>query len=136
MKFTFRHWLIYSAARIPYTLSYVAVFFVQSRRVSLLSEFVIALMNVVPAALCGVLIVKLAEKLTWSFHRRVWFFPAHLVFAVYSLLWYATILLFLTVELSLRSRTFSPAWFSGYALQWQLFSGLIAPTKSPENFTR
>jgi len=31
----------------------------------------------------------------------------------------------LTVELFLRTGKFAPVWFSGYALQWQLFSGLM-----------
>ncbi len=126
MKFTFRNWLIYFAAWIPYALSYVAVFFAQSSTVNLFFDVRTAFLNVIPAAICGVLVVVLCEKLSWSNHRRIWFFPAHFVFAIaFSALWYAAVLLFLTVELSFRTGRFSPVSFSGFALQWQLFSGLM-----------
>lgn len=126
MRFTLRGWLIYFAAWIPYALSYVAVFLAQNPNAAVLPEIRTALLNVVPAALCGVLVIKLCEKLSWEESRRAWFFPAHFFIALgFSLLWYAGVLLFLTVDLSLRAGRFSPVTFGGYALQWQLFSGLM-----------
>lgn len=126
MKFTSRQWLIYSACWIPYAASYVAVFLTYNPHSNLLPEIRTALLNVVPAALCGILIVKLCERAAWNNHRRAWFFPAQIVFAIgFSLLWYAAVLLFMTAELSLRRGAFSPTWFNGYALQWQFFSGLM-----------
>jgi sensor histidine kinase YesM len=125
MKFTVRQWLIYFAAWIPYAISYIAVFVVQG--VENFSEaFYTMLFNILPAAVTGMGIVYLCRKFSWNLHRRWYFFVAHLLFApAYALVWYSSVAVALTIDSSARSGSFSPVWFTGYALQWQIFSGLM-----------
>lgn len=125
MKFSSRQWLIYFAAWIPYALSYVAVFAIQGSG-DFAGAFYTTLLNIIPASITGVGIVFLCRRFDWKLHKRWYFFIAHLLFAiVYTFAWYGLVLLTLTIDLSARRGAWSPVWFTGYALQWQLFSGVM-----------
>lgn len=125
MHFSARQWLIYFAAWIPYALSYVAVFVAQG--VEKFSNSVYTMIfNVLPAAIIGVGVIHLCRKFSWGLYRRRYFFIAHIFFAAaYAFTWYVLVVLLLTINSALRSGSFSPIWFTGYALQWQLFSGIM-----------
>ncbi len=121
-----RFWLIYAAAWLPYAVSYVAIFMVQSSRAGLLGAARDMLLNIVLAAGLGLGVLWLCGRLPWTSHRRPWFFPAHLAAAVlYSALWCGGVILALTAVASFRRGGLSAFVFSGYSLHWQLFSGLM-----------
>lgn len=125
MRFTLKNLLIYSLAWLPYAASYIAVFLYQGRD-RFDDALFIALRNIVPAAALGLTVIWLCNRFDWAWHRRAWFFPAHIWFALgYSFVWYASVLLVTSVNLSLQRNAWTPVWFSGYALQWQLFSGVM-----------
>ncbi len=125
IRFSSRFWLIYFSAWIPYALSYVIVFLTQSSGTFLEVLFIMC-RNLIPAALLGIIVILLCNRLNWFLHRRIWFFPVHLLFALlYSTLWTALTFLALTVNLWLERGVWTPVYFIGNALQWQVFSGLM-----------
>lgn len=125
MRFTKRNLLIYFAAWIPYAASYTAVFAYQGFE-NFAGSVSTMLMNVVPAAIVGLGAIRFCSGLKWSQIRRERFLLIQFAAALaYSLLWYAFVIAVFTVELSIRRGRFSPTAFSGYALQWQLFSGVM-----------
>lgn len=126
MKFTARQWTIYFACWTPYIFGYVAVFAAQNPRSDLFWNVRTAFLNVVPAALCGVLAVRFCRRLRWRAERIIAFLALQTIAALaYSVLWYALVITIMTVDLSIRRAVFSPVTFGGYALPWQFFSGLM-----------
>jgi hypothetical protein len=80
MRKSFRFWLIYSVAWLPYAASYMTLFltllgrtFFEATRGSII--------NVLPAALLGVGVVAVSKRLRWSTNRRYKFLTAHLALA-------------------------------------------------------
>jgi sensor histidine kinase YesM len=125
VKFSGRNLLLYFLAWTPYAASYIAVFIYQNRDDFWDAAF-IALKNIVPAALLGLLVAALCGKLKWAGERAFWFFPAHLALAVgYSFLWYGAAVIVISISYSFERGVWSPVTFTGYALQWQLFSGVM-----------
>ena len=125
MRLSFRSWLIYFAFWFLYVLSYVAVFLARGET-SFIAALRAALFNVLPAALLGIGVFRLCRIIPWSLQQRVWFFPAQLFLAaVYSISWYVAVISGLSLDLSVRRGVWSPVWFGDFALQWQLFSGLM-----------
>jgi two-component system LytT family sensor kinase len=121
-----RFWLIYAAAWLPYAASYVAIFLVQSSAGGLYGAVTDMLYNVVSAAVLGLGVMWFCRRVPWTLHKHPWFFPAHLIAAaLYSLSWCAAVTAVLTAVVSFRRGQFLPFIFSGYSLQWQLFSGLM-----------
>lgn len=119
-----RFWLVYSLAWLPYTVSYVAVFVQQGS--SLWSATSDALCNVVSAALLGVGVIWLCERLPWALSRKPWFFPLHAGLAVvYALLWVCAVSLIFTIWVSIESAALTIRYLQSYALQWEFFSGLM-----------
>jgi sensor histidine kinase YesM len=83
-------------------------------------------LNVIPAAIYGLGVIWICNRLNWSFHRRSWFFPLHFALAlVYSFAWAKTIFLLLTLEVYLQTGTWKFISFVANALQWQVFSGIM-----------
>lgn len=125
MKLTKRQWLIYFAAWIPYGLSYVAVFLAQGID-SVWSALATMICNVPAAALLGIGLIFFFGKFNWNLHYRWYFYLVHIFSALsFSLLWYGLVLLFLSAYSSILRGVWTPTWFTGYALQWQLFSGVM-----------
>ena len=82
--------------------------------------------NVIPAAVFGIAVVWFCNRLNWSRHERLWFFPLHIFAAlVYSFAWTSTLFFLLTVNLSNQKGVWTPVSFVGNALQWQVFSGIM-----------
>jgi ABC-type multidrug transport system fused ATPase/permease subunit len=87
MRKSFRFWLIYSVAWLPYAASYVSLFVTHLGR-TLFGAIEGSILNVLPAALLGVGVVAVSERIAWSPNRRYRFLSAHLVMAsLYVLLW-------------------------------------------------
>jgi len=119
-----RFWLVYSLAWFPYAASYVAVFVQEG------SSFPVAvsdaLSNVVSAAILGVGVIWLSERLPWALSRKPWFFPLHAGFAiVYAALWVCAVSLIFTTWASIESGALKIRYLQSYALQWEFFSGLM-----------
>ena len=125
MKLTSRQWLVYFSAWIPYGLSYVAVFLAQGID-SIWSAFTTMICNVPAAAFLGIGLIFFFGKFNWNLKNRWYFYLVHIFSALaFSLIWYGLVLLFLSAYSSLLRGFWSPTWFTGYALQWQLFSGVM-----------
>ena len=87
MRRTFRFWLVYGIAWLPYVASYVALFMSHLGR-TFFEAIKGSILNVLPAALLGVGVVAVCQRLHWSPNRRYKFLSAHLVFAsFYVTLW-------------------------------------------------
>ena len=124
MKRGTRFWLVYCLAWLPYTVSYVAIFIQQGS--TLRTAIVDALINVISAAVLGVGVLWLCQRLTWSRYKRRWFIPLHLVLAlVYAALWVTTVSLVFTIFTSIQTSKLTIVYLQSYALQWEFFSGLM-----------
>jgi|ERR1051326_232303 ABC-type multidrug transport system fused ATPase/permease subunit len=87
MRKSFRFWLIYSVAWLPYAASYVSLFVTHLGR-TFFGAIAGSIVNVIPAALLGVGVVAVSERIAWSPNRRYRFLSAHLVMACfYVFLW-------------------------------------------------
>jgi two-component system LytT family sensor kinase len=125
MKLSARQWLIYFAAWVPYGLSYVAVFLGQGFE-NIWRALVAMLCNVPAAAFLGIGLVLFFNKFVWSLRHRWYFFPVHICSALaFSFLWYGSVLFFLSGYTALQRGVWTLVWFTGYALQWQIFSGVM-----------
>lgn len=88
MRKSFRFWLIYTVAWLPFATSYFTLFRSHLGR-SAFESIKGSLFNVVPAALFGVGIVIACRRLPWSQNRRYRLLFIHLVLVcLYSLLWF------------------------------------------------
>jgi sensor histidine kinase YesM len=88
-----------------------------------------AAVNVLTAALLGLLGLGLPGRLPWPGALRPWFVVAHLVLALlFTTLWFGTLMGGLGVIGYLRSGTWAFVIFRGAALHWQLFQGLLLYT--------
>ena len=124
MKKGLRFWLIYALVWLPYTLSYGAIFVHQGSSVP--TAIADALSNVVCAALLGLLVLRLCQRLPWSQYRRLWFFPLHVCLAVvYAGLWVGAVSLVFTLRATIENGTLTVFFLQSYALQWEFFSGLM-----------
>src|SRR5712691_8455167 len=87
MRRSFRFWLIYSVAWLPYAASYAALFITHLGR-TFFEATKGSILNVLPAALLGIGVVAVSQRIPWSPNRRYRFLSAHLVFAaLYVFLW-------------------------------------------------
>ncbi len=87
MRRSFRFWLVYSIAWLPYAASYMALFITHLGR-TFFEAIKGSILNVLPAALLGIGVVAVCQRLHWSPQRRYRFLSAHLVFAsLYVALW-------------------------------------------------
>ena len=87
MRKSFRFWLIYSIAWLPYAASYVSLFLTHLGR-TFFGAIEGSILNVLPAALLGVGVVAVSERIAWFPNRRYRFLSAHLVMAsLYLVLW-------------------------------------------------
>src|ERR1700687_5103673 len=80
MRRSFRFWLIYSVAWLPYAASYMTLFLTHLGR-TFFEATKGSIINVLPAALLGVGVVAVSKRLRWSTNRRYKFLTAHLVLA-------------------------------------------------------
>src|SRR5438270_525003 len=82
-----RFWLIYCIAWLPYAASYVTLFVSHLGR-TFVGALKGSILNVLPAALLGVAVVIVSQRIPWSSNRRYRFLSAHLVLAsLYVVLW-------------------------------------------------
>jgi len=87
MRKSFRFWLIYSVAWLPYAASYMSLFITHLGR-TFFGAIKGSILNVLPAALLGIGVVAVSQRIRWSPNRRYRFLLAHLLFAsLYVVLW-------------------------------------------------
>ena len=87
MRKSFRFWLIYGIAWLPYAASYVTLFVTHLGR-TFFGAIKGSILNVLPAALLGVGVVAVSQRISWSPNRRYRFLTAHLVLAsLYVVFW-------------------------------------------------
>lgn len=120
-----RFWFSYSLAWLPYFAGYVAIFLLV-RSATLTSAVLGSLVNVVPAALLGVAVVWLANRFSWSPTNRPSFFALHAVLAAaYSLLWFLSLMVGLSVQEGIERGGWTLTIFRGPVLTWQLLQGAL-----------
>lgn len=123
IRFSSKFWLVYFSAWIPYALSYIAVFLTQDE-IEISNLLFSVCRNVLSAALLGIFIVWICNRLNWSLHRRIWFFPLHLTLAIlFSLVWAGILFLLFSIDSFNRTGNWEFVSFVGNALQWQAFTG-------------
>ena len=121
---TFRGWLVYVSAWVPYAASYFLIFRLQGSSVEAAARD--AVLNVIPALLLGVTVFWFAQKMPWPPRRTYLFVLRHAIGSLaFATCWWASVQLLLSLEgLLLNHRWKFNAW-SIYAAQWQAFSGLM-----------
>ncbi len=122
MSHQHRFWSVYAVAWIPYLAANVTVFLLQERQQHFGSALLSALLNVVPAALLGVIVVWGTRKV--PLRARPSFFVLHVAAAVgYSILWFVMLMAGLTVRNGILRGEWTLVAFGGVALYWQLLQG-------------
>jgi len=87
MRRQFRFWVIYGVAWLPYAASYVTLFVSHLGR-TFFGAIKGSILNVLPAALLGVGVVAVSQRLSWSANRRYRFLSVHLLLAaLYVVFW-------------------------------------------------
>jgi two-component system LytT family sensor kinase len=119
-----RSWLLYASAWLPYIASYYLIFRLQRPGDGL--DLVDALANVLPAAVLGLFVFAVLQHLPWPTKRIARFALFHfLLCALYAASWLCLETLCLALVYGISRHLWRlPAW-SGYALQWQAFSGVM-----------
>ncbi len=118
-----RFWLLFAAAWLPYAISYYVLFRFMPGSFQPIRQ---VLYNILPAAAVGSLIVPWSSVFCWKYHRKWWFYPGQIASAMaYSGLWYGGVLLVSSLGTAIATHRFVLGYFSAYALQWQMFSGLM-----------
>jgi signal transduction histidine kinase len=123
-KRSFRFWLIYSLAWLPYAASYVAVF-VSHLNASYLTAVKDALFNIIPAALLGAGVVASCRRIHRPRDWRLSLVVHSILALLYAGLWISAVPLLFAVEEEIKHRHWSYQPFVGYAFQWQFFAGLM-----------
>jgi len=121
-------WWGYAAVSLAYAATYMAVFLADRPTRSLAYVAVAAAINVTSAAALGVLVVALTAHTPWprATGQRARFAGTHaLAAALYSLLWLAAVMLFLSLRDRIAGLPSVPRAWSGPALHWQLFAGVM-----------
>lgn len=124
-KRNYRFWIFYAAAWLVYAACLGMVFVGVGNRVDFNLPLQI-LCNVAPAALLGLLVFQICERLKWSERARPRFFLNH----IFSLFLFAFSWCFLTLLcLSILSFVRRGEWvfvrWDYFATLWQLFSGAM-----------
>ncbi|MBB4638137.1 sensor histidine kinase [Longimicrobium terrae] len=82
-----RRWTLYAAAWLPMMMAYFGA--IMAGGGSVLETFLLMLHNVAPAALAGIGVVHVCERLPWGSRRRDRLMGIHTLFAfVYALAWW------------------------------------------------
>lgn len=121
---TFRAWLLYASAWLPYAASYYVVFRLQdpSNKYALINSII----NIAPAAVLGVFVLRLTALLTWPNLRRVKFFLSHLAGAIlFAATWSLAVQVLRNAFDFIVLHSSRPFHLSAYAAQWQAFSGFM-----------
>ncbi|HYR12001.1 MAG TPA: histidine kinase, partial [Longimicrobium sp.] len=78
------------------------------------------------AAVLGLGALAATERMRWSARRPLTFFVAQTVLALaYTAAWWAAIAAVFTARQSLARGEWTPTYLHGYALPWQMFSGVM-----------
>ena len=138
MRRSFRFWLVYAIAWLPYAASYVSLFVSHLGR-SVLGGIKESVFNVLPAALLGVGVVAVCERLPWSPDRRRRFLSLHLALAfVYVALWTVTVPLLYAVDQVVQhgvwnySLASSQRGFIGGLLIYVTIAGIVYAVQATE----
>jgi sensor histidine kinase YesM len=119
----YRFWLVYSVAWLPYAASYVSLFVSHLGR-SFSEALKDSLFNVLPAALLGVGVVAVCQKLHWSQTHRRRFLLIHFALAwLFVALWLVTAPFLYAMEQRIAHGTWS--YQSGYSFQGGFITGLM-----------
>ncbi len=120
-----RFWLVYASAWLPYAVLYFLIF-VSDGRGTVPVAVADMLSNVGTAAVLGVGALAATERMRWSAMRPVSFFLAQTALALaYAVTWWAMIAVVFTARMSLAAGAWTPTYLRGYALPWQMFSGVM-----------
>jgi signal transduction histidine kinase len=119
-----RRWTLYAAAWLPMLAAYFGA--IMAGGGSALEGLLLALHNVVPAALAGIGVVHACARIPWGSRGRGAFLGIHAGLAVaYSLAWCGGMIITRTIVESLwtgRARVFA---LSFEELRWQLGAGVL-----------
>lgn len=125
IQLTKRFWFFYTLAWIPYALSYIAVFIAQGFT-GFSNVFFAMSRNIVSAAILGLFIIWICNRIDWSLHRRIWFFPLHILFSIlFSVVWAIVLFTSFSVMNYINTGKWMFSAFVNNALQWQIFTGVM-----------
>jgi len=91
MRQTFRFWLVYAIAWLPFVASYLILLVIHLGR-PLIESIKPTIITSVPPVLLGIGVVAICDRFRWRPQRRVGFFATHLSLAVlYFVLWMSSV---------------------------------------------
>ncbi len=122
---TSKFWIIYAAAWLPYTATYISIFLGQGN-VEVRAAVLGTIFNIGTAASLGLGVLRICDRFPWTLNRRPWFFPAHLGFvAAYSLLWILMLMMLMTIERSVIAKAWTPVTFARPIIIWTILNALL-----------
>ena len=125
MRRSARFWLVYASAWLPYAVLYFLIFLSEGR-VGVGEALADVLSNVGTAAVLGLGVLAATERIRRPAVRPVAFFLAQTGLALaYAAAWWAVIAVVFTVRTSAARGAWTPTYLHGYALPWQMFSGVM-----------
>ena len=121
----FRFWLVYTIAWLPYAASYASLFATHLGR-PLFGAIKESIFNVLPAALLGIGVVAVCQRLPWSSDHRRGFLSVHLVLSVvYATLWSEMSRLLYLVDQRFEYGSWSSERLAQNSLQRGFFTGIV-----------
>jgi signal transduction histidine kinase len=125
MRRSFRFWLVYGIAWLPFVASYVMLFVTHLGR-SFPEAIKASIFGVLPAALLGLGVVAICGRFPWSPERRGRFLSIHLLSAIlYLSLWFAAVRILYAVDWKIEYGSWSGLASSRSSFEVGFFTGLM-----------
>ena len=122
---TWRFWVAYAAAWLPHATIYATIFFIAAGP-SIPRAIFWTLCNVGSAALLGVVVLRLCDRLPWTPYGRARFFAVHVAAALtYATAWISFMMLLLSIEQSIAAGRWTPTAFAGAIVAWSVLLGVM-----------
>jgi sensor histidine kinase YesM len=126
MRRHFRFWLVYSIAWLPYAASYMSFYVSHVGQKTFPEATKETLLNVLPDALLGVVVVLICQRLTWSSNHRGRFLSLHLLLAPLYVALSSLVVRFLyALEQKIETGSWGSEGFLEHSFRRGWFTGLL-----------
>jgi LytTr DNA-binding domain len=125
MRQTFRFWLLYAIAWLPFVASYLILLVVHLGQ-PLIESIKPTIIASVPPALLGIGVVAICDRFRWRPQRRVGFFATHLSLAVlYFIFWMSSVQTLSALDRKIAHAVPSDSGLSDSSFEVSFMTGLL-----------
>lgn len=125
MRQTFRFWLVYAIAWLPFVASYLILLVIHLGQ-PLVEAIKPTIITSVPPALLGVGVVAICDRFRWRPQRRVGFFATHLCLAVlYFFLWMSSVQAFSVLDRKIAGAPLNNSGLSDSSFEVSFVTGFL-----------